>query len=275
MNEPEGSVLNNEADADACFDTTLLKNTGAGWAQVGKHPLPMRFLQRFVAWQTAAIHAADPAALVTVGSWNAVANTDIEGHRNYWSDECLAKASGSTARPGSTALDFYQIHSYPSNGGFDALSPFAGRNKSFYQLNKPLVVGEFPAATLNADLTDTQLYEYAYAADFDGAWGWALNGGDGVANLSPGMAAIRGKQGIGIKVSSGSPAPADGCPPPPPPPPPYPPQPTPPCTDTPPAPGTYTCAQQAGWGKCGDDFMKGFCCKSCFKCAGVLQCGGV
>ena len=39
--------------------------------------------------------------------------------------------------------------------------------------------------------------------------------------------------------------------------------------------GTYTCAQQAGWGKCSEDFMKGFCCKSCFKCAGVLQCGGV
>ena len=38
-----------------------------------------------------------------------MANTDVDGHRNYWSDECLAKAAGSTARAGSTALDFYQV----------------------------------------------------------------------------------------------------------------------------------------------------------------------
>ena len=46
-----------------------VKDTGAGWAQLGNggHPLPMRFLQRFVAWQAAAIHAADPGALVTIG----------------------------------------------------------------------------------------------------------------------------------------------------------------------------------------------------------------
>ena len=35
-------------------------------------------------------------------------------------------------------------------------------------MKKPVVVGEFPAAALNGGLTDTQLYEYAYAAGFDG-----------------------------------------------------------------------------------------------------------
>ena len=74
-------------DAEACFDTKSLDGTGAGWAQrppAGSHPIPMRYLQRFVAWQSAAIHAADPGALTTVGSWNAKADTDADGHFNYW-----------------------------------------------------------------------------------------------------------------------------------------------------------------------------------------------
>lgn len=31
MNEPEGSVLNNQANSNNCFSTTVLANTGAGW----------------------------------------------------------------------------------------------------------------------------------------------------------------------------------------------------------------------------------------------------
>lgn len=31
MNEPEGSVYNNQYNSDGCFDTTPLTNTGAGW----------------------------------------------------------------------------------------------------------------------------------------------------------------------------------------------------------------------------------------------------
>ena len=38
-----------------------------------------------------------------------------------------------------------------------------------------MVVGEFPGDPLDGGFTDTQLYEFAHAAGFDGAWGWALN----------------------------------------------------------------------------------------------------
>ena len=31
MNEPEGSVYNNQVNSNPCFDTTVLANTGAGW----------------------------------------------------------------------------------------------------------------------------------------------------------------------------------------------------------------------------------------------------
>ena len=135
------------------------------------------------------------------------------------------------------------------------------------------MIGEFPAASLNGGLTDTQLYEYALAAGFDGAWGWALNGGSGIANLSPAMAAIRSRPGVPLSIAGASPPP-DNCKAPAPTQP-LPPQPEPACTDTPPPPGSYTCAQQSGWNKCGESFMAGFCCKTCFGCKGVLQCGGV
>ena len=34
MNEPEGSVYNNQPNSNPCFDTTALYGTGAGWAEV-------------------------------------------------------------------------------------------------------------------------------------------------------------------------------------------------------------------------------------------------
>jgi hypothetical protein len=44
-----------------------------------------------------------------------------------------------------------------------------------------------------------------------------------------------------------------------------PPGPTPTCTDR--APDTKaTCAQQKAWGKCGESWMQGHCCKTCFGC---------
>ena len=54
----------------------------------------------------------------------------------------------------------------------------------------------------------------------------------------------------------------------PPPPPPTPGPPTPGCEDErPPSSRQYSCAQQKGWGKCGESWMKGYCCKTCFGCA--------
>ena len=38
------------------------------------------------------------------------------------------------------------------------------------------------------------------------------------------------------------------------------------CTDAPPAGAPYSCAQQAGWGKCGEAWMQGFCNASCGRC---------
>jgi len=37
------------------------------------------------------------------------------------------------------------------------------------------------------------------------------------------------------------------------------------CVDVP-VPGPYSCAQQAGWGKCGEPWMQGFCQQTCNTC---------
>jgi hypothetical protein len=37
------------------------------------------------------------------------------------------------------------------------------------------------------------------------------------------------------------------------------------CDDVPPD-GDYTCEEQAGWGKCGEPWMQGFCRASCGRC---------
>ncbi len=39
------------------------------------------------------------------------------------------------------------------------------------------------------------------------------------------------------------------------------------CTDVKPPTSGFTCAQQAGFGKCGTDFMVGYCDLSCRRCA--------
>jgi len=246
INEPEGSVVAGVQDTEGCFDTMPLKGQGPGWTHT---QIPMKNMQRFVNWQAAAIHAADPKALVTVGSWNPKANEDMNGFQNYWKDECLLKAGGKK----TGTLDFYQIHSYPYNGHFDDQSPFTGnRSKTAYKLSKPLVIGEFPSDDNNGGFTDPQLYKYSYDHGFDGAWGWAASsdhGPTGFKNLSPGMKALKGQAGISITV--GGQVPPDTCS----------------CSDVAPD-TTYTCAQQASWGKCGQSFMKGHCCRSCFACQG-------
>ena len=132
------------SDPEPCFDTqTVLGGSGAGWAG-GK--VPMRNLLRFHNIQAAAIHAADPKALVTVGSWSEYASTDAVGLEpgrkffNYYKDACLVKAGGKA----TGTLDFYQIHTYADSGGgaFHPGSPMSvAANK--LALDKPVVIGEF------------------------------------------------------------------------------------------------------------------------------------
>ena len=114
INEPEGS-FKISTDGDPCFDTSsVLAGSGAGWTGGN---WPIKDVLRFVNLQAAAIHAADPKALVTVGSWSQYASTDADGSslgdggrkfRNYYKDECLVGAGGKA----KGVLDFFQVNQF-------------------------------------------------------------------------------------------------------------------------------------------------------------------
>jgi mannan endo-1,4-beta-mannosidase len=255
MNEPEGSVKI-DSDDEPCFDTGILKGSGAGWSGAG---LAMKDLLKFHNLQASAIHKADPKALVTVGSWSQYSSTDASlgkdvdpGRKffNYYKDECLVKAGG---QAGGT-LDFYQIHTYPNNGKFSPSSPFEISADKFL-LDKPVVIGEFACSHCTEPNCDAQtLYKRGANTNYSGVWDWSLLGGDNTDDEQiavEGMKAIENDPRVIADISSGSTPPIDTCS----------------CSDTPPD-SQYTCEQQASWGKCDQAFMKGFCCRSCHACQG-------
>jgi mannan endo-1,4-beta-mannosidase len=256
INEPEGS-LKLTTDSNPCYDTqTQLANTGAGWAG---HSFTMKQMLVFVSKQAAAIHTADPKALVTVGSWaqwvlsDALQPYQSKGFRNYYKDSCLTGASNAS----NGVLDYYQVHSYPNNaaGATEGGNPPFASSAADYKLDKPLVIGEFSHKTCKSKgCTVASLYAWAYDKGYQGAWDWAINnwnGGsvDGEVDMLPGLRSLKDKPFVAVKIGG------------------YPPKDTCSCSDVAPD-NQYTCEQQAGWGKCGQDFLKGFCCRSCHACTG-------
>lgn len=115
-----------------------------------------------------------------------------------------------------------------------------------------MVIGEFSAAKAGGDWTIGGLYEAAAALGYAGAWDWALVGGgedgnDDADAAYEGMRAVRDAAGVRVEIGGGGGGGACDC------------------EDVAPD-GSYTCEQQAGFGQCGQDWMKGWCCRSCFQC---------
>jgi hypothetical protein len=164
--------------------------------------------------QAAAIHAANPRALVTVGAWSEVSISSSTGGKgfNYYTKECLAgatlgEAQGAAANAGGgdgvnatrsagaggaglpmqgACLDYYQVHSYaPSSKPFGSTQPFSKRAGGF-GLSVPLIVGEFSGGVHSGGLTPTEQYQRLFETGYAGAWGWsATNLGfyDGIREL--------------------------------------------------------------------------------------------
>lgn len=193
MNEPEGSVLNNQANSNPCFDTTVLANTGAGWT--GKS-IPMQNILKFVNWQAQAIKESNSGALVTVGSWSEHPQTSAYAQsRNYYTDACLTAAGGKPLGK----LDFYQMHTYANGGNWNPNAPFKVSAGS-YGLDKPLVIGEYASVCAGGESIQ-QLYQYAYNNGYSGAWAWQYNAGgecsDTQATQNNGMGVLKGQNGGG------------------------------------------------------------------------------
>ncbi|MBI5959777.1 MAG: discoidin domain-containing protein, partial [Chloroflexi bacterium] len=168
FNEPEG-----------------VTTTFNGWTEA---LTDMKYIQQFVNLLAGAIHRTDPDVKVTSGSWNMRALTDIGSMMNYYRDDRLIEAGGD---PDGT-LDFYQVHYYPE--WFDeTTSPFH-HPASYWELDKPLVIGEFPAAGLK-DLGNgylpkksfqniVKVYQYVYENGYAGALGWTYKDSQTFGNLT-------------------------------------------------------------------------------------------
>jgi hypothetical protein len=152
FNEPEGMTRQN------------------GWTGAnGGRQVDKRVIQKCVNWFADAIHAVDPAALVTNGSWTFIANSNAGDYHNLYSDQALVERGG---RPRGT-LDYYQVHYY-DNWGKDntIISPFK-HPAVHWRLDdgKPLVIGEFWAIDTNG-LAAADLYTSLYDNGYNGAWAW-------------------------------------------------------------------------------------------------------
>ena len=165
FNEPEGMAL------DA--------HSWAGWT-----PLKVSFvyIQKFMNRVAGAIHRTDPNALVSSGAWNVAVNTDVtlsgnmQSSGNLYRDDRLIAAGGDN----DGTLDFYMIHYYPDHG--IGTSPFH-HPASYWQLDKPIVVGEFRALDPYPGIDADSAYRYLYHNGYAGGLAWTWTGHDGNGGL--------------------------------------------------------------------------------------------
>ena len=166
-----------------------------GWTPVRTE---MRYVQQFVNLVAGAIKREAPHNLVTNGSWNFRVLTDVDGMTNYYRDDRLIAAGGDPLG----VLDFYQVHYYPVH--FDErTSPFH-HPASYWQLDKPILIGEFPAHGIirkegqrfrpRTELTSEEAWVYALENGYAGALGWTWtnhDGNGGTADAQPGIGKVR------------------------------------------------------------------------------------
>ncbi len=144
-----------------------------GWAT---HRTTEAYIQKTVNWLAAAIHTADPTALVTNGAQTFDYCSTVTGKNQYYSDTALRNAGGKQ----NGTLDFYEVHYYTTNGTSN--SPF--RNAaSHWGLDKKLVIGEFYAITQDG-VNGSDTYTYLYTNGYSGAWAWQYEANDAASTAN-------------------------------------------------------------------------------------------
>ncbi|MGC8802743.1 MAG: discoidin domain-containing protein [Bacteroidales bacterium] len=136
-----------------------------------------------------AIHRLDPKARVSNGSWNIKVLTDVNGMYSYYRDDRLIAAG----KDSLGILDFYMVHYYNVHFGPNE-SPFH-HPKSYWNLNKPLVIGEFPAmgmygGQISVPISPIEAYNYAYNNGYAGALSWTMTAHDGNGGLTEAAPAL-------------------------------------------------------------------------------------
>ncbi len=174
FNEPEGMV----------------KAIAGDWGSM-ENGIEITDVQKTVNQVAGAIHRAMPGVPVSNGCWSFIAGSNtISGQHNYYSDSALIATGGD---PDGT-LDFYMVHYY--EWGKTEISPFH-HPASYWGLDKPLVIGEFPAKGLSdavGPMTPAQCWKYLMDNGYAGAMGWTYTAHDGFGGLDEagqGMRALK------------------------------------------------------------------------------------
>lgn len=147
----------------------------------------MKYVQQFINLVAGAIHRHQPSALVSNGSWSFRASSDVGNNKNYYRDSLLIAAGGDSLG----YLDFYQVHYFPEHFG-NELSPFHNP-ASYWQLDKPIVIGEFPVTGINEKANPHKSTEEAYLYAFENgyagclSWSWTGFQGAGLEEAREGM----------------------------------------------------------------------------------------
>ena len=177
--------------------------TGHGWT---KEKISIESIVSFSEKLANAIHNKVSGVLVSTGIHCA---SDLQ----YWKDK--------------TWLDFFQLHFYPEHQSTDQ-NPF-DHPFSFWNLTKPLIIGEFSAAGWDKERfpaykvstkTPQELYKYAYDNGYAGALSWDFRGfNDEVAGTAvthnystakPGMEALAALYEEYIKIKDYTPESTSG-----------------------------------------------------------------
>ena len=172
-----------------------------GWSS---EKTSMAAIQRFVNLVAGAIQRNTTETLVSTGVWSMRAMTDVEGFTNYYSDERLIAAGGDQ----DGVLDFYQIHFYPVHFG-NELSPFH-RPASYWGLDKPIVIGEFPVRAIDGQAdpqyTTAEAFQLAIRYGYAGAMPWNYTGHDGgdISDAVNAMSIISSDYEEDIKIADGT-----------------------------------------------------------------------
>jgi hypothetical protein len=136
-----------------------------GWKGVNR--VPMANIQKFINRCAGAIHRTDPNAKVTNGAVTFATTADVgSGNKNYYTDAQLIAAGGDP----NGYLDFYCVHFYDWMG--TPRSPFT-HPCSYWGLDKPLVVAEFPPPPSGCKGCGTTPFETLYKNGYAGALTWA------------------------------------------------------------------------------------------------------
>jgi len=177
-----------------------------GWTDVRT---TRKYIQQFHNLIAGAIHREAPNVLVCTGSWNVQVVSDLGKFENWYSDKALIAAGGDSLG----ILDFYQIHYYPR--WYDEDYSIFHHPASYWQLDKPILIGEFQAKGLTdlgygykpkTTMTTEEAYIYAYQNGYAGCLAWTWTGHDGhggVQDAEPGMRFLKKKYLSDIIINFG------------------------------------------------------------------------